>query len=89
VGYFAKKVDKNQAEIVEVLRWRGLSVQLLHDVGKGVPDAIVSSETDMCFVEFKSQKGKLNQRQQKWWDEWRGKPPVILRSIEDAKRFKP
>lgn len=89
MGSYAKKVDKNQAEIVEVLRWRGFAVQLLHDVGRGVPDAIVSSERAMCFVEFKGRKGKLNARQKKWFEEWTGKPPVILRSVEEAMRFEP
>lgn len=36
-----KKVDANQRSIVQELRARGMSVQHLHEVGKGCPDILV------------------------------------------------
>lgn len=40
---FARKVDDNQADIVEALRLRGHRVQSLASVGNGCPDLLVGA----------------------------------------------
>lgn len=39
--YEPKKVDKNQALIVRILRKFGVSVTCIHEVGRGCPDLVV------------------------------------------------
>lgn len=83
MGY-AKKVDDNQREIVEAFRKAGCDVIDLSAVGRGVPDLLVSTKRRMCLVEVKGKRGRLNDRQGAWWLSWLGKPPVIIRSAEEA-----
>lgn len=78
------RVDNNQKEIVSALRAEGYEVLHLHAVGKGVPDILVSTGTEMTLVEIKGEKGKLTPDQVKWHGEWTGKPILIVRSIDDA-----
>jgi hypothetical protein len=66
----AKRVDKNQAELVDYLRSNGLSVIHLHGVGKGVPDVAVGIGGLTMLAEIKTEKGKDTKAQtemMKWW----------------------
>ena len=87
----AKRVDANQAEIVDALRKAGATVQDLHEVGKGCPDILVGYYTyEYCdltevniLMEIKAPGGKLNKREQEWHNSWRGQV-VVVHSIEEA-----
>jgi len=83
-GYAAKRVDNNQAAIVEAFRRAGADVIHLHAVGRGVPDLIVSTEWEMWLVEVKQPGKKLNKRQVDWWQNWEGKCPHVIRTPEAA-----
>lgn len=61
-----RKVDANQAEIVEGLRACGWFVEVLSDVGRGVPDLLVGGRGIWCLVEIKSPGGRLTPDQASW-----------------------
>jgi Holliday junction resolvase len=83
-----KRVDKNQAEIVENLRANGFAVALMHTAGEGFPDLVVSKKGLGTFlVEVKHGKGKLNDRQIKFHNNWidSGGEDIIV--IYNAEQF--
>ena len=80
----AAKVDKNQAEIVDVFRKFGFSVQCLHAVGGGVPDLLIGRGGVNLLVEVKDGgKAKLTGNQMRWHDEWRGQVRIV-RNVYDV-----
>jgi len=92
-----KRVDQNQAAIVQVLRQLGASVLHTHDLGKGAPDLIVAyggragSGGVTTLVEIKNgelspSRQRLTEDEQLFHDTWRGEI-VILRSVNDAVTF--
>ena len=93
---YAKKVDKNQGEIVETIRAAGCLVESLAGVGKGVPDLLVAYESNageckFAMFEIKDgQKSKsaqaLTDAQKIWhkkYDRW---PVCLVDSPETALR---
>lgn len=85
------RIDLNQGEIVNALRQAGASVLITNRVGRGFPDLAVGFRGRNILMEVKNGKNSygrrgFNKNQQKFHDEWRGEPPVIVRSIDDALR---
>ena len=78
------KTDHNQNEIVQALRQIGATVVLLHKVGSGVPDLLVGFRGVTYLLEVKQLKGKPNLLQERWYREWNGRAPVIVKTIDDA-----
>lgn len=87
--YAARRVDKNQAEIVAAFRALGASVISLHDAGTGIPDLLVGLHGVTFLVEVKNPdtKGKLNERQERWHADWRGAPVVVVYTVDDVLAF--
>jgi hypothetical protein len=79
----AAKVDKNQAELVKAWRELGGEVLHLHMLGEGAPDLLMGMAGDIELVEVKSEDGALNQRQIEWRRWWRGRPPRLIRTVEE------
>jgi hypothetical protein len=79
----AKRVDRNQAEIVRALRQAGASVTLLHEVGAGCPDLLVGFLGVNYLLEVKTLRGRLNDRERAWHRAWRGRSAVV-RTVEEA-----
>ena len=79
----AKRVDANQAQIVQQLRDFGASVLDLHTVGKGCVDILVGYRGRSYPMEIKTAHGKLTDAEEKFYDEWRGNYYVI-HDIEEA-----
>lgn len=84
----ASKIDANQPEIVQALRDAGCTVQPLHHVGDGCPDLLVGRDGINYLLEVKDlsqppSASKLNARQRRWHDEWRGAVKVV-RCVEAA-----
>lgn len=89
----AKRVDNNQADIVQALRQAGYSVQDLSRMGQGVPDLLVAGTCPCAhcgvllrqnkLIEVKSERGALTPDERAWHIAWRG-PIAIARSIDDA-----
>lgn len=82
----AAKVDANQAEIVEALRAAGCTVTTLHRVGQGCPDLLVGNIGHNLLIEVKAPGEKLNARERRWHDEWRGQV-IVVESVQQAIDF--
>lgn len=82
----AAKVDSNHAEIVAALRAHGCKVADLSGVGKGLPDILVwiPAWNRWVLVEIKSPGGKLNDRQRKWHEEYKGCMVFVVTSADEA-----
>lgn len=77
---YANKRDKNEAEIVEVLRKAGCSVFRLDKPC----DLLVGFRRQIFLVEVKAKKGKLTKAQSEFAQTWRGPPVFIIRSVDGA-----
>lgn len=79
---YAKRVDRNQPNIVMALRKAGASVQMLHQIGKGCPDILVGFR-GRCYV-FEIKDGsrapserELTPDERKWHRDWRGQVAIV------------
>lgn len=77
------RADPNQPEIVQALRDVGASVIHLHMVGRGCPDILVGFRGHNTLMEIKTEKGKLNKKQEEFFVAWFGKCHVV-RTIDEA-----
>lgn len=84
---FAKRVDKNHAEIKEVFKKAGWSVFDAKNIGQGFPDLIVGKHGSTFLVEIKTPTGKLTTPQREFMLNWKGGAVVILRTVEEALNF--
>lgn len=80
--YQRRRVDDNQAEIVEALRAIGATVTHLHANGHGCPDLLVGWQGVNVLMEVKQPKGRLNTRQARWHRQWAGQVCVVTSSQE-------
>ena len=74
---YASNVDKNQKEIVRLFRARGCSVAHTHNAGSGFPDLVIGCNGFTVLVEVKSEKGKLNERQEDFFNKFTGAIEVV------------
>ena len=82
---FAKKVDKNQNEVVKTLRDYGADVHLLHMVGAGIPDLLVAYEGQTILMEVKDGADKkLTPQQITLFANWQGGPLHRVNSVQEA-----
>jgi len=82
---FAKKVDKNQNDVVKALRDYGADVHLLHMVGKGTPDCLVAYEGHTILMEIKDGPDKkFTPDQLKFIAGWKGGHLYRVNSSEEA-----
>lgn len=96
--YRRRKVDANQAEIVEALRGVGCSVVDLSAVGGGAPDLLVGRDGRNWLIECKNpnrRKEKFSgsrlateERQAKFRSEWRGQVAVAFTPDEALRALK-
>ena len=81
----AKRRDACERNIINELKKidvnNEVSVQML-DIPGG-PDVILGYRGRNYLIEFKSENGKLNEKQQKWHAEWKGQV-TVCRSIENV-----
>ena len=77
------RADPNQKEIVKALRDIGASVIHLHMVGRGCPDILVGFRGRNTLMEIKTEKGKLNKRQEIFFARWYGKC-FVVRTVDEA-----
>lgn len=91
MGRLAAKVDSNHKAVVAALRSVGdhVSVVSLAAQGKGVPDLLVGvfDRTHLCEVKDGDKvpsRRKLTPDQQRFTEQWRGSPVVILLSPAHA-----
>ena len=86
---YAKRVDKNQAEIVEEFRKLGFNVYITSHVGRGFPDIMVGyGNTHTILVEIKSsEKAKFTEAQSEFMKNWKGGPVVRIDNIEGVHKL--
>lgn len=77
-----RRVDSNQAEIVNALRKMGVSVMIMSDLGKGCPDIAVGVSGRNYFFELKDgrkcpSQRKLTDYEEKFHAEWKGHVCII------------
>ena len=87
----AAKADRNQPEIVNMLRLVGCTVQHLHTIGKGCPDILVGYQGKNYVLELEDGElppsgRKLTDDEKKWHEDWRGEVHVVsnVREALDA-----
>ena len=81
----AKRVDKNQPQIVKALRDRGVSVFLLHTVGKGCPDLLCGINNTTFLVEIKAdEKATFTKDQIEFMAMWKGSPVHRISSEKEV-----
>ena len=78
----ARKIDRNQTEVVEALREIGASVQILSAVGKGCPDLLCGYRGSNYLLEVKDGKlppsgRRLTPDQKEWHAKWHGQVVVV------------
>jgi hypothetical protein len=86
-----KRVDANQPEIIKGLRACGISVQPMHEVGKGAPDLIVGYSGRSYLFEVKDpnqppSRRQLTKDEAEWHRNWRGQVNVV-HSVEEILRI--
>ena len=82
---YAKKVDKNQKDIIKALRDYGADVFLLHMVGKGIPDALIAYNDQTILMEIKDGADKkLTPQQITLFANWQGGPLHRVNSVQEA-----
>jgi hypothetical protein len=86
---YAKKIDRNQPDIVKDLRAAGVSVQILSAVGKGCPDLLAGYNGVNYLLEIKMPDGSMTSDQRVWHTEWRGQVCVVYTSADALKVVKP
>lgn len=85
---YAKRIDRNQNDIVKALRDKGAYVRIVTQ-GDGIPDLLVGYKGVTYLLEVKDgdkapSQRKLTPHEQKFFDEWTGGIVAIVTSVEDA-----
>jgi len=86
---YARNKDGNHAAVVSALRACGASVEPIESIKGGLPDLLVGAFGITELVEVKDgskvpSASKLSDAQAKWHREWKGRKPVVVRSVDDA-----
>jgi len=86
---YAKKVDKNQKEIVAEFRKLGFSVYITSHVGAGFPDLLIGADNKhTILVEIKSSAtAKFTEPQLDFMANWHGGAVVRIDSIEGVHKL--
>lgn len=67
----ARRADANQPAIVAALRANGRTVEVISDVGRGVPDLLVMDRHGFIYLlEVKAPKAKLTPDEDRWHATW-------------------
>jgi hypothetical protein len=81
---FVYRKDENHDEIVEFFRSRGAIVDDTARIGNGFPDLLVTYQLVTFWVEIKSQSGRLNKKQRKWFIEHEDALAFVIRAESEA-----
>lgn len=79
---FARRVDANQAEIVEAIEKVGGIVTPLYRLGQGIPDLLVSFRQHWFLFEVKMPNGELSEDQLKWISKQRAPVYVVTDAMQ-------
>lgn len=86
---FSRRKDANHAEVVAAFEAAGASVEAIESGRAGCPDLIVGIFGIDQLVEVKDgskapSKRALSKDQRNWHRAWRGRPVLVVESVEDA-----
>lgn len=82
---YAKKVDKNQLEIVHALKKMGASVFDASHVGAGFPDLVLGYKGKTVLVEIKSsEKAPFTEPQMRFMADWKGSAVSRINDVDGA-----
>ena len=82
---YAKKVDKNQKDVVKALRDYGAQVFHLHTQGGGIPDLLCTYQGHTILLEVKDgEDKKLTPLQIKLFANWQGGPLHRVNSVQES-----
>ena len=85
---YAKKVDKNQGDVVKALRKMGADVFLLHMVGGGIPDLMVAYAGQTILIEVKDGPDKkLTPQQLELFANWKGGHLARVNCVQEAEEL--
>ena len=85
---YAKKVDKNQGDVVKALRKMGADVFLLHMVGGGIPDLMVAYAGQTILMEVKDGPDKkLTPQQLELFANWKGGQLARVNCVQEAEEL--
>ena len=85
---YAKKVDKNQGDVVKALRKMGADVFLLHMVGGGIPDLMACYQGHTILIEVKDGADKkLTPQQLELFANWKGGHLARVNSVQEAEEL--
>lgn len=79
----ARRVDANQPAIVKALRDAGRTVEVISDVGRGVPDLLVGHLGRTFLLELKTPGSKMTTHEAVWHLAWRGHAAVVY-TVQEA-----
>lgn len=87
MGYSIRRVDDNQAEIVQALRKAGATVQPLHTIGQGCPDLLCAFRQVNFLLEVKDgskppSARKLTPDEARWIGDWRAPVYIVTNALE-------
>jgi len=87
----AGRTDANQSVIVAALRAAGASVAITSGAGNGLPDLLVGWRGETILMELKDgdkppSAKQLTPAESYFVEHWRGRPVVVVESVEDALR---
>lgn len=83
----AAKIDDNQVEIANALRWAGCNVLSLAAVGKGCPDLLVERADTLYLIEVKDgakspSRRRLTAEQERFHRIW--STPKVVATVDEA-----
>ena len=71
---------------MNAFRKLGYSVWDTSAVGRGFPDLIIAKNSEIFLVEVKTEKGKLNEKQEAFINKWNAEV-FVIRTIDDVIAF--
>ncbi len=78
-----RRSDSNQGGVVNALRKLGFSVEILSNVGNGVPDLLIGKFGINFLVELKSGKKWMTEDEKVWHSKWKGSA-IVASSLEEV-----
>lgn len=86
---YARHKDRNHSQVVDWFHQLGASVETLESPRAGVPDLLVGYLGVDQLVEVKplvgeTRKRELRASQVDWHASWRGRKPVVVRTLADV-----
>ena len=84
-GWRKHKRDSSHKEVADALAELGASVRDISMVGDGLGDLLVGFCNVNFIIEVKSESGSLEESQEEFARDWRGRKPILIRNAKQAR----